>query len=263
MNSKTGILIILMLLSSGCISPADERPQIVKTTTPSTLLKEKCISGDGICLEGCSYEHDGDCEKTMPTISRDFKDEMRGKLEECPKLQRMSKDSFFDTVLVDRKDGLVVLRFHNPKKGGYIYLLWSRSPRPRPLEVIEGLFWLYGCGGGSSSIPQDATDIKVSDKPVVLVPSAPASPVIASISVEGDPIEPFHSEGDLWMSTWADDGNLYSGWGDGSGVDAKRDEWTDCGIARFTGALPRITGEEIFLDALHQAIDCKGSEHPT
>jgi hypothetical protein len=74
-------------------------------------------------------------------------------------------------------------------------------------------------------------------------PAIDASPVIASAAPEGDPVEPFISEGDLWMSTWADDGNLYSGWGDGRGV-ALHPEWTDCGIAKFTGDLPEIKAKE-------------------
>jgi len=73
--------------------------------------------------------------------------------------------------------------------------------------------------------------------------AASASPVIDSLWVEGDPIWPFLSQGDLWMNTWADDGNLYSGWGDGEGVE-RHGFWTDCGIARFAGSLPDIDAEE-------------------
>lgn len=71
----------------------------------------------------------------------------------------------------------------------------------------------------------------------------PPSPVIGSVSPEGDPIEPFLTDGDLWLNTWADDGNVYSGWGDGLGV-ALHPERTDCGIARFSGSFPNIAAEE-------------------
>jgi len=41
-------------------------------------------------------------------------------------------------------------------------------------------------------------------------------PVIKSARVVGKPV--FHKRyGDLWVNTWADDGNLYAGWGDGTG----------------------------------------------
>ncbi len=76
-------------------------------------------------------------------------------------------------------------------------------------------------------------------------PADSARPLIISAAPEGDPIRPFESEGDLWMNTWADDGNLYSGWGDGRGVVVSRPGWTDCGLARFSGDLPGIQAEEI------------------
>jgi hypothetical protein len=75
-----------------------------------------------------------------------------------------------------------------------------------------------------------------------------SSPVIESVSPEGDPIRPFLSDGDLWLNTWADDDNVYSGWGDGLGV-ALHTNRTDCGIARFTGSFPSITATEQCIDA--------------
>jgi hypothetical protein len=73
-----------------------------------------------------------------------------------------------------------------------------------------------------------------------------ASPVITAAAPDGPPIEPFVSDGDLWMSTWAGDGALYCGWGDGKGVGSR---FTDCGIARFTGPLPDIRAEARCIDA--------------
>lgn len=75
------------------------------------------------------------------------------------------------------------------------------------------------------------------------VSDVPPSPVIESVYPEGDPITPFLSDGDLWLNTWADDDNVYSGWGDGLGV-ALHASRTDCGIARFTGSFPDIAAEE-------------------
>lgn len=65
------------------------------------------------------------------------------------------------------------------------------------------------------------------------------SPVIVSVAPEGDPIIPFASNGDLWLNTWADDGAVYTGWGDGAGIGG---EGTDCGIAQLTGTFPNISG---------------------
>jgi hypothetical protein len=74
------------------------------------------------------------------------------------------------------------------------------------------------------------------------------SPVIESVSPEGDPIRPFLSNGDLWLNTWADDDNVYSGWGDGLGVVFHTDA-TDCGIARFSGSFPSISAIEQCINA--------------
>ncbi|MBD3236195.1 MAG: DUF4185 domain-containing protein [Candidatus Eisenbacteria bacterium] len=96
-----------------------------------------------------------------------------------------------------------------------------------PLGWI-GLFALTGGCGGDDLLPDY---------------SQPPSPVIDSIYTIGTPVRPFYSNGDLWMNTWADDGNLYSAWGDGRGV--RQDAgFTDCGIARFAGDLPTIESQE-------------------
>jgi hypothetical protein len=68
------------------------------------------------------------------------------------------------------------------------------------------------------------------------------------VTIQVAPIVPFPSHGDLWLNTWADDGNLYTGWGDGYGV-VLPGRWTDCGIARWTGRLPAIVAEERTIDA--------------
>lgn len=85
------------------------------------------------------------------------------------------------------------------------------------------------------------------DQRCVNCPDGPGKdgPVIDSVYVDGLPINPFKSEGDLWMSTWSADGNLYTGWGDGKGVDIDAHPYrTDCGIACLKGALPNIIPEE-------------------
>ncbi len=77
------------------------------------------------------------------------------------------------------------------------------------------------------------------------------SPVIKSISLAGTPLTPFQSTGDLWFTTWADDGNLYGTWGDGSGPVPFRSwsEMTDCGIFKLTGDPPKLTPAIVLLDA--------------
>jgi hypothetical protein len=84
-----------------------------------------------------------------------------------------------------------------------------------------------------------ATPLHGNDEPIG--PTAVPSSVIASAAPDGAPIVPFKSNGDLWLNTWADDGNLYSGWGDGQGPGIGTP--SDCGIARLLGDAPNILGE--------------------
>jgi hypothetical protein len=175
--------------------------------------------------------------------SAGLKDEIKQKLQQDPKLAKLYKSLSFDAVLLDKKDGLLILRFYAPDRSGYVYFAWSRSSGLEPLEGIKGYFWVYDYRG-KSSYPRDASEITVSQRVIAIFPCAGPSPVIASISVENDsPIEPFYSNGDLWLNTWADDDNLYSAWGDGIGV-LKGAGPTDCGIVKLSGMLPRVTAQE-------------------
>ena len=76
-------------------------------------------------------------------------------------------------------------------------------------------------------------------------------PVIKSVYVEGNPLT-VKSNGDLWLNTWADDDNIYSGWGDGYGFEKlssfRGKGITDFGIARLSGRLPQLKGENVFAD---------------
>ena len=81
-------------------------------------------------------------------------------------------------------------------------------------------------------------------KPPFINDDIPPQSSMLSAYVEGNPTT-ISSDGDLWLNTWADDGNIYSGWGDGKGFG---DTWTDFGVARLTGDMPNLLGENIFAD---------------
>ncbi|MFH1403736.1 MAG: DUF4185 domain-containing protein [Candidatus Altiarchaeota archaeon] len=83
------------------------------------------------------------------------------------------------------------------------------------------------------------------------------NPVIKSVSVEGDPIT-IKSQGDLWLNTWADDDNIYTSWGDGTGFGKIE---TDFGIAKLFGNPPNLVGENIYNDPwLLEECDCSHCE---
>ncbi|MFQ6082230.1 MAG: PA14 domain-containing protein [Candidatus Aminicenantia bacterium] len=69
------------------------------------------------------------------------------------------------------------------------------------------------------------------------------APTILSAKVVTPPMNPIPSTGDLWMNTWADDDNIYTGWGDGEGPgDVK--PGTDCGVGVFKGPVPYFLIEQ-------------------
>jgi hypothetical protein len=73
-------------------------------------------------------------------------------------------------------------------------------------------------------------------KHISLVPGT-STPAILSAKVATPPMNPIPSSGDLWMNTWADDGHLYTGWGDGEGP-GDVPPVTDCGVGVLKGTVP-------------------------
>jgi hypothetical protein len=71
----------------------------------------------------------------------------------------------------------------------------------------------------------------------------PPSTLIEGISL-GDRIIDGVTSGDQWAPTWADDGHLYSGWGDGTGFGYRggwNDRWTTyLGVPRVEGNPPNL-----------------------
>ncbi len=202
------------------------------------------------------YSNSGGIGRAMPGTGRigdKLGRELRDKLAE-KKLPRgvlhliRQRSGNFDTALIDDPNGLALLQFHAPYNLGYSYVAWNRSMTPSPQNVLKGSYWCIDTNG--ETYYRNSRNLYISQDIVLLIQCAPPSPVIESIYLDGDPIQPFRSSGDLWMTTWADDDCLYSGWGDGYGVerrnvlDRRRIENSDCGIAKFSGKLPNIRAEE-------------------
>ncbi|MBO1752136.1 DUF4185 domain-containing protein [Actinotalea sp. BY-33] len=101
-------------------------------------------------------------------------------------------------------------------------------------STIAGLVLALGTtlGGAAPGAPQGAG-----------TPEGHPAPSTWGGTVEMDP-DVRHtsaSDGDLWPSCWADDGNLYSAWGDGKGFDLAG-PFTDIGVARLSGPADDIQG---------------------
>jgi len=185
------------------------------------------------------------CEDNAISLWKEFMQ----KSKEFPDIQRLYQNGMFDEVLVNEVNGLVLLRFHSYPEyiSPYTYFAWSRADKI-PLQSLEGYLWI-SFEKRYENIAL-AEEVMVPSQGIVMHHGPELSPVISSVSVEGDPIiiqnsHGLPSFGDLWMNTWADDDCLYSAWGDGTGFGK---EYADMGIARLSGDPPNMTGEVLYLD---------------
>jgi hypothetical protein len=83
-----------------------------------------------------------------------------------------------------------------------------------------------------------------------LTPSYPPSPIIAGL--DWAPLESIvrrAHDGDNWPLTWADDGALYTTFGDGTGFPPKTERKLSCGFARVDGMPDKLRGLNIRSEA--------------
>src|SRR5439155_21138371 len=81
--------------------------------------------------------------------------------------------------------------------------------------------------------------------PAVAAPYPP-SPVITGITwAPKETIARAAEDSDIWATTWADDGHLYTAYGDGTGFVPKVPEKLSLGLARIEGGPDRFTGVNI------------------
>jgi hypothetical protein len=139
-------------------------------------------------------------------------------------------------------DKLAVYRFIDTVANEPVYIAWSKTGNQQNLQLPKGSYWVMDTAQVVVSKPFKSDNIPVSIAPVFILQAAAESPMIKNVLVDGQPLEPFASDGDLWLSTWADDNNIYSGWGDGKGPlnDKEPISWVDCGVVKLTGELPDL-----------------------
>lgn len=71
--------------------------------------------------------------------------------------------------------------------------------------------------------------------------NAPASTWGGTLDVDAKERHGTDADGDLWPSCWADDGDIYSAWGDGRGFDLEGD-FFDIGAAKISGPADDLEG---------------------
>jgi len=143
---------------------------------------------------------------------------------------------------VKTSDKLAVYRFMDTMADEPVYVAWSKCGIQQTMTLPKGFYWVMDTAQVNIGMQIKYNQIPIPVTPVFILKAAPHSQSINSVHVEGQPIEPFESNGDLWLSTWADDNNMYSGWGDGQGplYDAGPNSGVDCGIVQLTGDLPDV-----------------------
>ena len=176
---------------------------------------------------------------SQPVLTRPV--ELQEMLKKFPTISEFLVHSLY-LDKVKTSDKLAVYRFMDTYADEPVYIAWSKTGTLQTLALPKGTYWVMDTAQVTVSNPCKFDQIPVSATPVFILQAAPESPVIQSVLVDGLPIEPFPSDGDLWLSTWAGDNNIYSGWGDGKGPlnDAGPIKWVDCGIVKLTGELPDL-----------------------
>jgi CubicO group peptidase (beta-lactamase class C family) len=92
----------------------------------------------------------------------------------------------------------------------------------------------------------------------------PPSPVITGITwAPKETIVRKAKDSDIWATTWADDGHLYTAYGDGTGFVPKVNKKLSLGLARIEGDPERFTGLNIRSSSIEQTGDGSKGQKPS
>jgi CubicO group peptidase (beta-lactamase class C family) len=92
----------------------------------------------------------------------------------------------------------------------------------------------------------------------------PPSPVISDITwAPKETIVRAARDSDIWATTWADDGHLYTAYGDGTGFEPKLPEKVSLGVSRVEGNPEHFTGINIRSASIEQKGDGSKGKKPS
>lgn len=167
--------------------------------------------------------------------------ELQETLKRFPAINEFLVNSVYEAKIVSSEKKAVYC-FTDTVACEPVYIAWAKDNLQQTIKLPKGLYWVMDTAQVPICTPIKHNEIRISEAPVFILQATSQSPVIRSVMVDGPPLEPFASDGDLWLSTWADDNNIYSGWGDGRGpLDGLEPQaWVDMGIVRLTGELPDL-----------------------
>jgi hypothetical protein len=148
--------------------------------------------------------------------------------------------------------------------------VWGAGAGDQILLVMPSLNLIMVRNGGTLVPPPKSADkndvfalfhderTKVLFDPLVEAVTAPypPSPVITSITwAPEETIVRAAEDSDIWATTWADDGHLYTAYGDGTGFAPKVPKKLSLGLARIEGGPERFTGVNLRSDSIEQVGD--------
>jgi len=173
---------------------------------------------------------------------------------------------YLKSVVSQTEKGTMVLEFDimlNSVKVGAaknFYFVWNIQGLETGVSDLEGDYWIVKSPIVKGTVINYTTQIQPSDrlscssKGSMIHEGPKQSPVIERIELIGDeknkPWIVENSDGDLWFSTWADDDNLYTSWGDGRGFVDKSKQLTDLGIGLLTGTPKSYIGNNLYVEVV-------------
>ncbi|MGE5446734.1 MAG: hypothetical protein ACM3PR_00125, partial [Bacteroidales bacterium] len=134
---------------------------------------------------------------SQPEVKRPV--ELQETLKRFPAINEFLINSVYEAKIVSTGDK-AVYRFTDTIAREPVYVAWSKNGLQQTLKLPKGWYWVMDTAQVSVDKPLKNNEIRITEAPVFILQAASQSPVIKSVMVDGKPIEPFASDGDLWLS---------------------------------------------------------------
>ena len=146
--------------------------------------------------------------------------------------------------------------------GNHTLKIWNREARETSTTKLSPRLDVLCLTSDAAYVPNDADAEAGLGFPTNL--PYPLSSVIQSITWDpSSTIVRRATDSDCWPITWADDGNLYTAYGDGTGFDPKVPIKLSLGFAKVTGSATAFSGVNIRSSTGEQKGDGKTGKKPS
>ena len=163
-----------------------------------------------------------------------------GTLKEVPKDAYWSWSLYDSLIVVIPSLDIVVSRAGKS---------WKRDPKGQHYDVLkpflEPIVASVRHAGDPSAAPRSAGNEPAPQAANEKAPYPPSRSITSIEWASKESIIRLANGSDNWPVTWADDGNLYTAYGDGWGFEPRVEKKLSLGLARVTGSPPNIAGLNI------------------